>query len=62
MVKRRRGALYLVMGLAVWLLGTEQGAAYEEVPVPDGGTVTGTITLTGEVPRPKSFELRRAPD
>ena len=62
MMKKRRGTLRLAMGLGLWLLGIGQGAAYEEASVLDGGTVTGTITLTGEVPRPKSFELRRAPD
>lgn len=62
MMKKSRGALYLVIGVAVWLLGIGQGAAYEEAPVLDGGTVTGTITFTGDVPPPKSFELRRAPD
>ena len=62
MMKKRRGTLRLAMGLGLWLLGIGQGAAYEEASVLDGGTVTGTITLTGEVPSPKSFELRRAPD
>ena len=62
MMKRRSGLFCLVMGLACWLLGIGQSAAYEEAPVLDGGTVTGSVTFTGDVPPPKSFELRRAPD
>lgn len=62
MMKRRRGTLRLVMGLAVWLVWIGQGAAYEVAPVLNGGTVAGTVTFTGEVPPAKSFELRRAPD
>ncbi len=62
MITMRSGSLGLTMGLMAWLLGMGQGAAYEETQVLNGGTVTGTITLSGEVPSAKSFELRRAPD
>ena len=36
--------------------------AYEEVIVPDGGRVSGTITLVGEVPKPKGYNLVTLPD
>jgi hypothetical protein len=62
MIKKRTGPLHLVIGLAVSLLWVGLGAAYEVAPVPNGGTVAGTVTFTGEVPPAKSFELRRAPD
>ena len=62
MMERRSGLFCLVMGLVWWLFGIGQGAAYEVAPVLDGGTVTGSVTFTGDVPPPKSFELRRAPD
>jgi hypothetical protein len=62
MLKKRRETITLLMALGFWLLGIGQGAAYEEAAVLDGGTVSGTVTFTGEVPSPKSFELRRAPD
>ena len=62
MMKRRTGPLHLIIGLAVSLLGAGQGAAYEVAPVPNGGTVSGTVTFTGEVPPAKSFDFHRAPD
>ncbi len=36
--------------------------AYEEMTVSNGGTVTGTVRFSGELPPPTSFELRRYPD
>lgn len=36
--------------------------AYEEVPVTDGGTLTGTVTLLGKAPRPKGYNLITLPD
>ncbi len=46
--------------LTTWL-GTEAWA-YESGPVNGGATVRGTVTVTGTVPAPKEFELRRFPD
>ncbi|MCA9473077.1 MAG: carboxypeptidase regulatory-like domain-containing protein [Nitrospirales bacterium] len=37
-------------------------AAYEEIEVADGGTLSGTITLKGEQPRPKGYNLVSFPD
>lgn len=36
--------------------------AYEEITVSDGGTLTGTVTLTGAVPKPKGYNLVTLPD
>ena len=36
--------------------------AYEEIPVTDGGRLSGTITLTGDLPRPKGYNLVTFPD
>jgi len=36
--------------------------AYEEATVSNGGTVTGTVQFSGEVPPPTLFELHRYPD
>lgn len=43
-----------------WLAGTAW--AYEEITVTDGGTLSGTITLVGDVPRPKGYNLTIMPD
>jgi hypothetical protein len=36
--------------------------SYEETPVPDGGRVVGKITLDGQVPKPKGYNLVTLPD
>jgi hypothetical protein len=36
--------------------------AYEEIPVNDGGTLSGTVTLSGKIPRPKGYNLVTFPD
>lgn len=38
------------------------GLAYEETSVTDGGTLMGTVTLKGDVPRPKGYNLVTLPD
>ena len=54
--------------LAVWVpaalgIGLSPGVgAYEVEPVKEGATVRGTVTVTGTVPAPQEFELRRFPD
>ena len=40
----------------------ETAWAYEEVPVPDGWTLVGTVILEGTVPRPKGYNLTTLPD
>ena len=36
--------------------------AYEETVVSDGGTIVGTVTLEGKVPKPKGYNLITLPD
>ncbi len=36
--------------------------AYTEIPVEQGGTIRGKVTLTGETPRPMAFNLVTIPD
>jgi hypothetical protein len=36
--------------------------AYEEATVSNGGTITGMVQFSGELPPPIAFELRRYPD
>ena len=42
------------LGIKAW--------AYQPGPVKDGATIRGSVTVTGTVPAPKEFELRRYPD
>lgn len=48
--------------LSLFLSGSIAAWAYEETTVSNGGTVTGTVQFSGELPLPTSFELRRSPD
>ena len=48
--------------LAALLAGAAPASAYEEVTVTDGGTVTGRVTLSGKVPKPKGYNLTIMPD
>lgn len=41
------------------MIGTAGAAVYEETAVSNGGTVTGTVQFTGDIPDPQRFELRR---
>lgn len=36
--------------------------AYEEITVLEGGTLVGTVTLEGQVPKPKGYNLTTLPD
>lgn len=49
------------VALGLWL-GAGAAAAYEEITVKDGGTLTGTVKLVGEVPKPKGYNLTTLPD
>jgi hypothetical protein len=51
------------MALIVWVAWPSPSAhAYDEVRVSDGGTLSGTIALKGEVPKPKGYNLVTFPD
>ncbi|MDH4185578.1 MAG: carboxypeptidase-like regulatory domain-containing protein [Nitrospira sp.] len=52
-----------VIGAGVMSLALAQAAAaYEEGPVVEGGTLTGTVLLDGKVPGPKGYNLTTLPD
>jgi len=48
-------------GLAILLL-SGQAVAYEEISVSEGGTIVGTVSLQGQVPKPKGYNLTTLPD
>lgn len=54
------GALGVSAFAMVVAVGSAQ--AYEEVTVADGGTLSGTVTLVGQVPKPKGYNLVTFPD
>src|ERR1043166_5512482 len=58
-LKQTVGVLLAVTAAWCWS-GTVE--AYEETTVPSGGALTGTISLSGEVPRPKGYNLVTFPD
>ena len=47
--------------LSVFLSGSIAAWAYEETTVSNGGTVTGTVQFSGELPLPMSFARRSWP-
>jgi hypothetical protein len=64
-VKRRIGKTFWLAAGALVVLTTwlsTEAWAYQAGPVKEGATVRGTVTVTGTVPAPKEFELRRYPD
>lgn len=47
---------------SVTLVSTMSVWAYEETTVLEGGTLTGSVKLTGQVPKPKGYNLTTLPD
>lgn len=61
-----RGGWIVGIGI-VWAVASSIGwmnraLAYEEIAVKDGGALTGTVKLTGEIPHPKGYNLTTLPD
>lgn len=53
----------LILGcLAQAIVEIDRAAAYEEVAVTDGGALTGIVTLNGNAPAPKGYNLTTLPD
>ena len=48
--------------LAALLLAPVSVSAYEVMEISNGGTVQGTVTLSGEIPDPKAYNLVTFPD
>src|SRR4030065_398884 len=54
---------FLCAVLFARLVGAGEVAwAYEETVVSEGGTIVGTVTLEGQVPKPKGYNLTTLPD
>ncbi|MBP8117044.1 MAG: carboxypeptidase regulatory-like domain-containing protein [Nitrospira sp.] len=54
---------YVVAVMFAVLAGVDCPArAYEAITVTEGGTLTGTVTLEGAVPKPKGYNLTTLPD
>jgi len=54
---------YILAALVAVMTGISSSAwAYEEVTVAEGGTLMGTVTLEGAVPKPKGYNLTTLPD
>lgn len=51
-----------VLSLVVAFLPVGVATAYQVIDVQHGGTLEGTVTLTGDVPEPKGFNLITFPD
>jgi len=47
---------------AIGLMSAPMASAYDEAPVPDGGTITGKVMFKGAVPAPKTFEFAKFPN
>ena len=54
-------SLFLVLSTSGACWG-EEPASYEETTVSNGGSISGTVTLNGTVPRPKGYNLTTVPD
>lgn len=50
-----------VAGLMMLILAAP-AVAYEELPVKDGGRISGVVKLEGQVPKPKGYNLTTLPD
>jgi hypothetical protein len=63
-VQEKRNIMrYLITAVIAALTGVGSPVwSYEEAIVRDGGRVTGTITLDGQVPKPKGYNLTTLPD
>lgn len=57
---RKHGVAAVLLTIAFFWVGNAQ--SYEEIIVSDGGRLTGTVTLSGELPKPKGYNLVTFPD
>ena len=61
-----RGGWIIGIGI-VWAIASSiawmnRALAYEEIAVKNGGALTGTVKLAGEIPHPKGYNLTTLPD
>jgi hypothetical protein len=57
-----RRCLVVISAGVMSLVLAQAATAYEEMPVAEGGTLTGTVRLDGKVPGPKGYNLTTLPD
>ena len=57
-----KSVAYILCLTAALGLHASQGWGYDEIPVANGGTLQGTVTLVGAVPKPKGYNLVTLPD
>src|SRR5678809_911745 len=64
LIEHKEDPMHLVITVAILAaIGLGMPAwAYEEIAVTDGGSLTGTLFLEGQVPRPKGYNLITLPD
>ena len=60
MTVRQKFIVVCVYGLS--LVSVPDMRAYEEIPIADGGSLSGTVHLDGKVPMPKGYNLTTVPD
>ena len=53
---------FIAIGLSAGLFQQPVGAAYKEINVVGGGTISGKVTIEGGKPRPMAFNLVTIPD
>lgn len=62
MTRQRTAPALKIAIMALWLTVGQVVHAYEEITVDSGGSITGRVTLAGEVPKPKGYNLTTLPD
>lgn len=62
MITVMRRSLMFVYACAASLILAQGAATYDEIPVIEGGTLTGAVFLDGKVPGPKGYNLTTLPD
>src|SRR5689334_22989954 len=60
MTVRQKFIVVCAYGLS--LVSVPDMRAYEEIPIVDSGSLSGTVQLEGKVPMPKGYNLTTAPD
>ncbi len=61
-MKKRLAVSFVMMTMALFsLIVTSDLMAYEEIDVLDGGSISGTITIEGQIPKPRVFALIQFP-
>jgi len=59
-----KGRMYWkgIIGVGLVVLFAQTAWAYDEIKVTNGGTISGSVTIEGEKPRPMAFNLVTIPD